>query len=123
MADLCLVDFPNMPRFVWTPGGRIATTSSSPLCIYCDAMDIAASIMDMLSRRSSEASICPSDVARALADDETTWRALMPSVREVAAELARHGVIIVTQGKSTLDPADIAHGPIRLRRGERFPGR
>lgn len=86
-------------------------------------MDLAASIVDLLVRRSPEASICPSDVARALADDETTWRALMPSVRDAAAELARHGIIIVTQGKSTLDPADIAHGPIRLRRGERFSGR
>lgn len=84
-------------------------------------MDLAASILELLSRRSPEASICPSEVARALADDETTWRALMPSVRDAAAGLARRGVIIVTQGKSTLDPADIGHGPIRLRRGGRFP--
>jgi hypothetical protein len=84
-------------------------------------MDIAAWIVDLLSRRSPEASICPSDVARALADDEAAWRALMPSVRDVAAGLARRGVVIVTQGESTLDPADIGHGPIRLRRGARFP--
>ncbi|XDZ32281.1 DUF3253 domain-containing protein [Xanthomonas sp. NCPPB 2632] len=89
--------------------------------MYCDGTDLAASIVDLLSQRSPEASICPSDVARAMADEESTWRALMPSVRDVAAELARHGVIIVTQGKSTLDPADIGHGPIRLRRGARFP--
>jgi Protein of unknown function (DUF3253) len=42
-------------------------------------------------------SICPSEVARALATDEAEWRALMPTVREQARLLAKEGLIRVTQ--------------------------
>ena len=59
-----------------------------------------------------EGSVCPSDVARALADD---WRPLMDDVREQAAALADDGRVRVTQGDETVD-ARTARGPIRLRR-------
>ncbi|WP_079520343.1 MULTISPECIES: DUF3253 domain-containing protein [Rhodanobacteraceae] len=80
-------------------------------------MDIEATIIQLLSRRAPEASICPSDVARALAEDEAAWRALMPQVREVAATLARRGRVVITQGAERLSPDDIDRGPVRLRRG------
>lgn len=83
--------------------------------------DIAAKIAGLLSGRAPSASICPSDVARALLGDEPAWRALMPRVREVAATLAREGVIVISQGDRQVDPADVAKGPIRLRRGPAFP--
>jgi hypothetical protein len=86
-------------------------------------MDLAASIVELLARRAPTSSICPSDAARACVDDSPQWRALMPAARDAAAALARDGVIVITQGDQTLDPADIAHGPIRLRRGPRFPQR
>ncbi len=57
-------------------------------------------------------SVCPSEVARALADD---WRPLMDDVRGRAAELADAGELRVTQGEDTVD-ARSARGPIRLRR-------
>jgi hypothetical protein len=59
-----------------------------------------------------EGSVCPSEVARALADD---WRPLMDDVREEAAALADAGALRVTQGEETVD-ARSARGPIRLRR-------
>jgi hypothetical protein len=82
--------------------------------------DIENCLLELLSRRAESSSICPSDVARTLAEDEAAWRALMPSVRRVAASLAREGCIAITQGDVTLDPSSIDQGPIRLRRGEKF---
>ncbi|WP_166925657.1 DUF3253 domain-containing protein [Xanthomonas sp. 60] len=79
-------------------------------------------ILELLGQRAPAASICPSEVARAQADDEAQWRGLMPSVREAATALARCGVIEITQGGTQLDPDARAAGPIRLRRGPRFPG-
>ncbi|WP_184504606.1 DUF3253 domain-containing protein [Rhodanobacter sp. ANJX3] len=83
-------------------------------------MDIASQIIDLLSKRATSASICPSDVARALASDEEAWRALMPKVRLAAAELARERRIIITQGNLQVDPVDVNHGAIRLRRGPAY---
>ncbi|MDQ6648228.1 MAG: DUF3253 domain-containing protein [Pseudomonadota bacterium] len=84
-------------------------------------MDIAATMVELLRQRAPSASICPSDVARALASNEPAWRALMPSIRETAAALARSECIVITQGTGRVDPADVDHGPIRLRRGPKFP--
>lgn len=78
-------------------------------------------IVALLRRRAPESSICPSDVARTLADDEPTWRALMQPVRDEAAALARTGMVVITQGDRTLDPEDIDRGAVRLRRGPAFP--
>lgn len=55
-------------------------------------------------------SICPSEVARALADD---WRPLMPDVRAAAAELAAEGRLVVTQRGKVVDLATV-RGPVRL---------
>lgn len=82
--------------------------------------DIENCMLELLGQRAEAASICPSDVARTLGRDEAQWRALMVPVRQVAARLARDGVILITQGDVTLDPDNIDHGPIRLRRGPKF---
>jgi hypothetical protein len=84
-------------------------------------MDIAAAIIELLRKRAPEASICPSDVARALGEDEAAWRALMQPVRDAAAALARENRIVITQGAHRVEPADVGHGAIRLRRGPNFP--
>jgi hypothetical protein len=83
--------------------------------------DIERCMMKLLRERAATSSICPSEVARALASDESEWRALMPPIREIAARLAREGKIRITQGETTLHPDRIDHGPIRLRRGPKFP--
>jgi hypothetical protein len=76
---------------------------------------IAATIFALLDARAATSTICPSDAARALADDEATWRALMPEVRRVAAALAGAGLLRVTAHGEDVD-ALAAHGPIRLGR-------
>jgi Protein of unknown function (DUF3253) len=63
-------------------------------------------------------SICPSEVARGLAED---WRPLMPAVREQAGALADAGELRVTQRERDVDPRT-ARGPIRLRRAPPPPG-
>lgn len=72
-------------------------------------MDIPATVIDLLRQRAQGVSICPSDVARALADDEPAWQALMPPIRDAAA-LARSGCIVITQGNDPVDPADVDQG-------------
>jgi archaeosine-15-forming tRNA-guanine transglycosylase len=83
-------------------------------------MEIAQRIEALLTKRSSNASICPSEVARSLASDEAAWRALMPMVRRVADELAAQGRLVVTQrgqGVSALT----AKGAIRLAKNAKPP--
>ena len=75
-------------------------------------VDARAAILALLAERAEGATICPSEVARALSDD---WRPLMPAVRAAAAELAASREVEVTQGGEVVDPAT-ARGPIRLRR-------
>ncbi|OZI18726.1 hypothetical protein CAL26_13565 [Bordetella genomosp. 9] len=82
--------------------------------------EIEHCIADLLKRRAEASSICPSDAARALGGDGDAWRDLMPAIRNTAARMARQGYIVITQGETTLDPDDIDHGPIRLRRGPSF---
>lgn len=82
---------------------------------------IVATLVALLRSRDPQTSICPSDVARALSDDEPTWRALMPAVRAVAAALADERCIVITQRDRQLTVQEMGNGPIRLRRGPRFP--
>ncbi len=78
---------------------------------------IAGMVFALLDQRRPEATICPSEVARALAppDDEAGWRAAMPAVRRVAAALAAEGRLRVTRGGVPVDAVQ-AGGPIRLGR-------
>lgn len=76
---------------------------------------IEQAIFALLDRREASASICPSEVARALASDDVAWRALMPAVRQVAAALAAKGMLRVTRGAAEVD-ATSKGGPVRLRR-------
>jgi hypothetical protein len=75
---------------------------------------LAAAMRALLWHRRPDASICPSDAARVVGGE--SWRDLMDATREVAAELAREGVIAVRQRGANVDVA-AAVGPIRLARG------
>lgn len=68
--------------------------------------------MLVLLKRRSGKTICPSEVARAVATE--TWRDLMDDVRAVACQLADEGAIEVLQSGDVVDPRR-ARGPIRLR--------
>ncbi|MFC3279138.1 DUF3253 domain-containing protein [Xanthomonas fragariae] len=84
-----------------------------------DDTQIAAVMRALLAHRLPERSICPSEVARAINDDATTWRGLMPQVRTVATDLARKDIVRITQQGDVAD-LDTARGPIRLMRGSHF---
>lgn len=70
-------------------------------------------IGELLDQRRPEATICPSEAARAVAPDG--WRELMPAARAAAGRLAAAGVAQVTQGGEVVDVAT-ARGPVRIRR-------
>jgi hypothetical protein len=70
-------------------------------------------IQELLDRRRPDASICPSEAARAL--DREGWRDLMPAAREAAGRLASSGAAEVNQGGQVVNVAT-AHGPVRVRR-------
>lgn len=79
-----------------------------------DARLIEATILRLCAERGPGKSICPSEVARALAGaDGTVWRLLMPPVREVAFRLARAGRIQVLRKGRPIGP-EAARGVIRL---------
>lgn len=87
---------------------------------------IHACVLGLLGQRAATASICPSEVARALAPQEPAegalgWRALMEPVRDQARHMAREGLVVITQGRQALAPDEPFEGPIRLRRGPGFP--
>lgn len=83
---------------------------------------IAREIRRLLAARAPGASICPSEAARSLCNEDAGWRTLMPRVRSVALGMARDGVLDITRQGAALDPDGEMRGPIRLRRGPRFPG-
>lgn len=75
---------------------------------------IRGTIDELLDARKDGATICPSEVARALRPDGD-WRAVMDDVRRVAADETAAGRLEVRQRGETVDPAE-ARGPIRLGR-------
>ena len=72
-------------------------------------------ILRQTAARGADRSICPSEVARALAGgDDGPWRPLMGPVRREAAALARAGHIeILRKGRPV--PPEAMRGVIRLR--------
>ncbi|MFE5297746.1 DUF3253 domain-containing protein [Streptomyces sp. NPDC056632] len=73
-------------------------------------------ILELLERRAPDASICPSDAARAAYDgDDDGWRALMDSARLAARHLVDAGEVEITQSGRPVPPGE-ARGPIRIRR-------
>lgn len=76
--------------------------------------EIVETMNRLLDQRADDATICPSEVARALAPDPH-WRELMDDVRSAASQEAQAGRVIVLQGGEPVDLAS-ARGPVRLRR-------
>lgn len=76
---------------------------------------ITAEILRQTTLRGPGKSICPSEVARALAPEEAAWRRLMGPIRAAAIRLARAGQIeVLRKGKPVGTDSEI-RGVIRLR--------
>ena len=73
--------------------------------------EIERTIVGLLDQRADGRTICPSEAARALAED---WRPLMQPVRDTAAAMVDDGRLEVTQKGEVVDPRT-ARGAIRLR--------
>ena len=71
-------------------------------------------ILDLLAQRAPTSTICPSDAARAVGDEDS-WRDLMEPARRAARRLVDRGEVEITQGGNVGDPPT-ARGPIRIRR-------
>lgn len=78
--------------------------------------DIRDEILRMLLMMKGGESICPSDAVRGFSQ---RWREMMPTVREVAADMVRDGSIEVIQKGEVVDieerSIESIKGPIRLR--------
>lgn len=78
--------------------------------------ELEASIRGLLAGRAADATICPSEAARAVGGtEEDAWRALMEPARRAARRLVAAGEVETTQGGRVVDPST-AKGPIRIRR-------
>ncbi|WP_041586192.1 DUF3253 domain-containing protein [Terriglobus saanensis] len=77
---------------------------------------MSKTILRLLEERGAGKTICPSEVARAVAGSETrsAWEPLMEEAREAAFSLVDAGQIVVTQKGRVID-GRTAKGPIRLR--------
>lgn len=74
---------------------------------------LESTIIELLDTRAATSTICPSDAARAVGDED--WRDLMEPARRAARRLVADGVVDITQGGNVVDPST-AKGPIRIRR-------
>ncbi|HTV17952.1 MAG TPA: DUF4385 family protein [Polyangiaceae bacterium] len=77
---------------------------------------IIQAIRRLLRERAAGATLCPSEVARAL--DADNWRQHMSAVRAAAVELAEAGEVVILQRGHEVD-AKRARGPIRIGHGDR----
>ena len=75
--------------------------------------ELEATILALLASRAADSTICPSDAARAVGNDD--WRALMEPARQAARRLVARGEVVITQQGHVVDPST-AKGPIRIRR-------
>ena len=70
-------------------------------------------ILQLLNARARDASICPSEAARAVGGE--SWQSLMEPTRKAARRLVAQEKAQITQGGKVVDPSR-AKGPIRIRR-------
>jgi hypothetical protein len=77
---------------------------------------IEAAILCLLAERGKGKTICPSEVARAVAgsDERDLWEPLMKPVRAVATRMAGEEKIVITQRGLVVDGAS-AKGAVRFR--------
>lgn len=71
--------------------------------------DPRAATLDLLARRAAGATICPSEVARALFPDD--WRSAMPSVHAAIDGLVRDGAVWLSWKRERLATRS---GPYRI---------
>jgi hypothetical protein len=72
-----------------------------------DPADIETRMLGLVGERGVGKTICPSEVARAMAGDHPdAWGPLMQPVRKVAVALALGGRVVITRKGKPVDPTD-----------------
>ena len=69
--------------------------------------------MALIARRSPEATVCPSEVARALVAGSDAWRDAMPAVHGAVDQLVSDGVVRLSWKG---EPLAVRAGPYRIGR-------
>lgn len=72
-------------------------------------------ILALCSAQPPGKSICPTDVAKALAREDGNWRHMMGRIRKRAIALARAGQIDILRKGKPVESLDDLRGVIRLR--------
>jgi hypothetical protein len=99
------------PRDEAPPAGIGCSVTSDAAPRTPDDRGLEEAIVELLRSRAPGKTICPSEVARALAPED--WRTWMEPVRAAARRLVARGAIEITQrGRVVRGPT---RGPIRLR--------
>lgn len=75
--------------------------------------ELEDSIRALLAARAADATVCPSEAARAVGGED--WRDLMEPARRAARRMVDAGDVEITQRSAVVDPST-ARGPIRIRR-------
>ena len=96
-------------------------TGINLMSIEADRQTLERITLELLGERAPDATICPSEVARAASAD--AWRMLMPAVRMAASRLATEGTIVITQGGRPITAETTWRGPVRLGRGHAWAQR
>ena len=94
-------------------GGRRDDDACGSAGMTVQDAELERVLLQLLSQRADGATVCPSEVARAVGADDT-WRDLMEPVRRAARRLVAAGEVEITQGGKVVDPST-ATGPIRVR--------
>ncbi len=83
----------------------LASSPDSRPGIDLDAIE--ARLLALVAERGPDKSICPSDVARAMAGTDTAaWGPLMTPIRKIAVRLASEGRIVILRKGKPVDPLD-----------------
>ncbi len=76
-----------------------------------DDTEARDAILKLLSERSADKTICPSEAARAIGGED--WRDLMPTIHAAARALAEEGIVELRQGGQRVGTEGIV-GPYRI---------
>ena len=102
-------------RFLRLSSEAFFAPSFEKIYVLMTTCDPRTAMLDLLDRRSVEATVCPSEVARSLADagSSTNWRSFMLEVHDAVDQLVADRVVQLSWKGKLLDKRA---GPYRIRR-------
>ena len=86
-----------------------------------DKDKIRNTILEETAKCKKTIGICPSQVAKALEEDERLWRRELRKIRAVATDMAKDGEIEILRKGKPQDPNEDIKGVIRLRTAKGAP--